>query len=316
MLPGLQAVGAPEGVQVENGAVVGCGVVSDEVPPEKYNGKIEDTSRTCQSRVNAAEARAIRSGRPNVVLWASTWERNDLVVGSGRHRQVVAAGSPEWSTLLQKRMDQRVRQFTATGATVVMLTQPPFADLGNPTGPTPQDETFERLNAFLTEFAAHTPHVSLIDLAAHVCASGPPCPFVVDGVAMRADGAHYTDDGSLWVARWLMPQLGIAALDRPVTALPVMRMVKPENGAVLKSTSLVVSIAAFTTGVSKVDFEITGHSLRNTVIGDAVQEDGLWALSWNTRSVADGVYTLRTVAFNSAGDRSSSKAVRVRVSNE
>jgi peptidoglycan/LPS O-acetylase OafA/YrhL len=316
MLPGLQAVGAPAGVRVEDGAVIGCGIVSGEIPPAKYNGRIEDTSRTCQSRANAAEARAMRSGRPNIVLWASTWERSDLVVGSGKHRQVVAAGSPQWYAILQKRMDQRVRQFTATGATVVMLTQPPFSDLGNPTGPTPQDKTFERLNAFLTEFAAHTPHVRLVDLAARVCPSGPPCPLVVDDIALRGDGAHYTGDGSLWVARWLMPQLGIAALDRPVTALPVMRMIKPGNGAVLKSTSLVVSIAAFTTGVSKVDFEITGHSLRNTVIGDAVQEDGLWALSWNTRSVADGVYTLRSVAYNSAGDRSPSKGVRVRVSNE
>jgi peptidoglycan/LPS O-acetylase OafA/YrhL len=316
MLPGLQAVGAPAGVRVEDGAVVGCGIVSGETPAEKYNGKIEDTSRTCQSRANAAEARAIRSGRPNVVLWASTWERSDLVVGSGKHRHVLAAGSSQWYATLQKRMDQRVRQFTATGATVVMLTQPPFSDLGNPTGPTPQDKDFERLNAFLTQFATHTPHVKLIDLATRVCPSGPPCPLVVDDIAVRGDGAHYTGDGSLWVARWIMPQLGIAALDRPVTALPVMRMIKPKSSAVLKSTSLVVSLAAFTTGVSKVDFEITGHSLRNTVIGDAIEEDGLWALSWNTRSVPDGVYTLRSVAYNAAGDRSPSKGVRVRVSNE
>ncbi len=196
-----------------------------------------------------------------------------------------------------------------------MLTQAPFYDSGNPAGPTLQDESFERLNALLTEFAARTPHVRLVDLAARVCPSGPPCPLVVDDVAVRGDGAHFASSGALWVARWLMPQLGIAALDRPDSALPVMKIVKPGNGDVLKGTSPLFSLASFNVGMAKVDFEITGNSLRNDDIGDAVSSHGFWTFSWNTSSVPDGTYTLRSVASNSAGARSASKGVTVRVSN-
>ena len=38
MLPGLEAVAAPAGVQIENAAVIGCGVVSGEVAPQVTNG--------------------------------------------------------------------------------------------------------------------------------------------------------------------------------------------------------------------------------------------------------------------------------------
>ena len=107
-----------------------------------------------------------------------------------------------------------------------MLTQPPFWQSGNPPRPTPQDKDFERLNALLTKFALHTPHVKSVDLAAYVCPSGPPCPLLVDGLWVRGDGAHYTGEGSLWVARWLMPRLGIKSLAKPTNSLPVMKVAR------------------------------------------------------------------------------------------
>ena len=183
MLPGLEAVGAPVGVRIENGAVIGCGVVSGEIAPRVVDGaNVNEPSQTCQSRANAAETQALRSGLPNVVLWASTWERSSLVSGSGADQKVLTPGSPQWYATLRERMQQRVRRLTASGATVVLLTQPPFVDFGKTGGPTSQDKDFERLNAFLSEFAAHTPHVELIDLSRLVCPSGPPCPMDVAGL--------------------------------------------------------------------------------------------------------------------------------------
>ena len=159
------------------------------------------------------------------------------VVGSGADRKVLAPGSPQWYATLRERMQQRVRQLTASGATVFLLTQPPFVDLGKPAGPTSQDKDFERLNAFLSEFAAHTPHVKLLDLSTLVCPSGPPCPMGVDGLDLRGDGEHYTGEGSLFVARWLMPQLGIEALHNPDNTLPVMKMVDPVNGRIAQGNT-------------------------------------------------------------------------------
>src|SRR6202020_592385 len=78
MLPGLTAVAAPLGVEVEDAAVIGCGVVGGAVASNVVSG-----TRRCQKRAKTAQARALRLGHPTVVLWASTWERSSLVVGTG-----------------------------------------------------------------------------------------------------------------------------------------------------------------------------------------------------------------------------------------
>jgi peptidoglycan/LPS O-acetylase OafA/YrhL len=316
MLAGLEAVGSPVGVRIEDGAVIGCGVVSGEIAPLYSNGvNLNSTSSTCQSRADAAEARAIRSGRPNIVLWSSSWERSSLMVGSGSHKVDVAAGSSQWYAVLRKRMEARIRRFTASGATVVLLTQAPFAASGDAAGPTSDDKTFERLNAFLKQIASDQPNVKIVDLADRVCPGGPPCPLVVDGIGARGDGKHYTPEGSLWVARWLMPQLGIAALDTPNSALPAMRMIRPAKGTVVKGTTLLLALASFNVGVAEVEFEISGHGLHDAVVGTAAVTHGLWPVSWNTTTVPNGSYTVRSIALNAAGDRSISKAITVKVDN-
>jgi hypothetical protein len=212
-------------------------------------------------------------------------------------------------------MEQRVRKFTETGATVVMLTQPPYWQSGNPTGPTPQDKDFERLNALIVNLARHTPHVEVINLAAYVCPSGPPCPILVDGLWVRGDGAHYTGVGSLWVARWLMPQLGIKVLAKPTTSLPVTKVAAPSNGTVIKGFHIVDATAPFDFGVSKVEFRVTGGTLRNVVIGTGTLGKYGWAFLWNSTGVPNGTYTMRSVAYGASGERSTSPAITVKVAN-
>ena len=249
------------------------------------------------------------------MLWASTWERDALAVGSGNQTAVVQ-GSAQWYAVLTQRMDARVRQFTGTGATVVMLTQPPFYDGGNPSSPTPGDFDFERLNSLINQFASHTPDVRVVNLAARVCPSGPPCPLGVGNVWVRGDGAHYTSQGSLWVARWLMPQLGIKALQRPLTPLPLITMVEPKDGVTVTGSTPLVATSPFGFGVAKVEFQATGTAIGKVVIGPAALQDGqdgLWALYWNTTDVPPGTYEVRAIAYDSAGDRSVSKEAAVRV---
>jgi hypothetical protein len=189
-------------VEVENAAIIGCGVVSGQIAPGIVNGRnVNAPSGLCAAKTSAAEAKALRLGRPDVVLWASSWEREPILVGSGSHQSVLVQGSAPWYALLIQYMTQRIRQFQATGATVVMLTQPPFVDGGPSAGATAADKDFERLNELEAQVAARIPHVKLVDLAPRVCPSGPPCPLVVDHVWVRGDGAHYTADGALWVAR-------------------------------------------------------------------------------------------------------------------
>jgi peptidoglycan/LPS O-acetylase OafA/YrhL len=316
MLPGLTAVGAPVGVRIENAAVIGCGVVSGTIAPQIINGRnVNSATRFCQASAVAAEARALRSGTPNIVLWGSSWERNSLAVGTGAHQKVLTAGSPQWSAALLKRMEQRVHEFTATGATVVLLTQAPFVETGNPTAPTPGDQTFERLNVLLHKFAAHRPHVKIVDLANFLCPSGPPCPIIVHNEWLRGDGAHFDAEGSLFVARWLMPQLGIKALHKPNDSLPTIKIILPKDGTILKGSTPLSSLTSYNLGMNNVQYRISGPTVHNAAIGNAVFGADGWLFYWNTASVPNGTYTLRSVVSNAAGDHASSKGVTVRVAN-
>ena len=317
MLPGLDAVAAPAGVQIENAAVIGCGVVSGEVAPQVTNGvNANAASSRCSSQASAEEKRALRSGPPNVVVWSSSWERSSLVVGQGADQKVLKQGSPQWYAVLTKRISQRLKEFTATGATVDLLTQAPFVPLGaHPALSTPSDEDFARLNALMTSIASRTPHVNVVGLANHICPSGPPCPLIVDSVWVRGDGAHYTDEGSLWVARWLTPKLGIPALQVQNNALPVMKVVTSAHGKPLKGVVTVGGYSAFHDSIARVTFQITDSAHKTTVIGSGAFSGNLWLMHWNTELVPNGTYVLRSIAYNSAGKSSTSKGLTVKVAN-
>ena len=222
LLPGLEAVGPSFGMRFENGTVIGCGVVSGEIAPNYADGiNFSTYTSKCQSEANNAETLAIERYRPRLIVWGSTDEIDSIVADTPAGNSVLDAGSPAWKAVMLQRMNNRVEQFIATGARVILLLEPPAVHLGSQTQPNAVDIAYERMNVLLKEVAARHPHdVAVVNLQALLCSSGPPCPFVVHGFgslshprqAIRPDGVHYLPAGSLWVARWLVPQ--IAAADR------------------------------------------------------------------------------------------------------
>ena len=329
MLAGLEAVGNPTGVQIENATIIGCGVVSGEIAPDNVDSKnLNSSTATCQRAANRTEQKALRSGPPNVVLWSSSWERAPLLVGTGDQQRAVQPGTQEWYTVLRKRMTARVRVFTSTGATVYMLTQAPFwLPAEKPgSGPTPADLQFERLNDFLTNFAKRTPHVRVLNLAQKICPSGPPCPLTVHNVWVRGDGAHYTPTGALWTSRWVMRQLDIPALKDPPNPLPSMQVQFVNNGQVIEGRHLLGTTASFNLGaVAEVHFKITGATLKKPIVMKAdpltvMKANPLikllptaWATFWNSKEVPNGTYEVRSIASNAAGQTNTSKGVTVKV---
>ena len=167
----------------------------------------------------------------------------------------------------------------------------------------------------MTSIASRTPHVKVAPLANRICPSGPPCPLIVDSVWVRGNGAHYTDEGSLWVARWLTPQVGIPALEKQNNALPVMKVVTAAHGKPLKGTELIGGYSAFHDNIARVTFQITDAAHKTTVIGSGTYGGNLWLMQWNTKLVPNGTYVLRSIAYNSAGDRSTSKGLTVKIAN-
>ena len=156
----------------------------------------------------------------------------------------------------------------------------------------------------------------MIDLATRVCPTGPPCKLLVDNIFVRGDGKHYTAGGSLWVARWLTPQLGVEALARPNDAVPAVRVVGLADGAVLKGKHGLDAVTSFNVGVSRVEYKITGTTQPSPTIGVAVHTRLGWLWLWDTKRVPNGTYVVRALAYNAAGQSSTSKGVSVRVANE
>ena len=205
-------------MQFENGTVIGCGIVSGEIPPQPFF--TNTFTKRCQSEAYRAETQAIERYRPNVIVWASTQERESIVVSTTTGNKDLVSGSAEWTSVMLSRINSRVAQLVATGAKVILLLEPPSLRIGNQSQPNASDLAYERMNDLLKEVATlHASHVGVVNLETRVCPSGPPCPFVVDGLgsiaaprqAVRPDGVHYLSAGSLWVADWLVPQIQEAA---------------------------------------------------------------------------------------------------------
>jgi peptidoglycan/LPS O-acetylase OafA/YrhL len=224
LLPGLQAVGPSYGLSFEDGAVIGCGVVSGEIAPlyNKLGTNVSLPTKQCQGEANRAEMQAIERYRPRLIVWGSTEEHGSVVDTTASGSKVVNAGTPAWKSVMLQRMDNRVQEFLSTGANVVLLLEPPSLHAGS--GFDATDLAYQQMNDILKEVAARHPHrVALVNLATRVCPSGPPCPvappgwvakgnsvgqYIASGV--RPDTIHYSENSSLWVARWLVPHIAAA----------------------------------------------------------------------------------------------------------
>ncbi|MEY2458929.1 MAG: hypothetical protein QOG30_759 [Acidimicrobiaceae bacterium] len=204
--PGLRAVGDVQGIATDQGSVFGCGIAIGEFTTTR-NEAVTPNSARCQPFLDYVLPRALARANPTVVVWMSIWEKSDLVV-DGR---TIVAGTSEWETEIMARMDAALAKLTSGGARVVMVTE--AAPAPNPAQGTEtfdreaDDAGYARLNALLRRFAArHTDNITLVDLAAKVCPSGPPCPENVEGLHARPDGRHFTPTSAVWAARFVISE--------------------------------------------------------------------------------------------------------------
>jgi hypothetical protein len=210
LLPGLEAVAPDAGLDVARAAVVGCGIVSEQVTSTAE--VVPLGGDRCPQLMREAEDAANAGGRAGVVLWMSVWEKNDLVVDG----ETVPFGSARWREIMEARVDAAIGRLTAGGAKVLLVTQPSHSEGSYQGRVVPRsdalDVEFTRLNRYLREVAQRYPdRVGIVDLAAKICPGGPPCEPEVAGRTPRPiDGAHFTPEAAVWVSEWLAPQLRAA----------------------------------------------------------------------------------------------------------
>jgi peptidoglycan/LPS O-acetylase OafA/YrhL len=216
---GLNAYGR-QALSAHDATIVGCGVVSDQVFDEEE--PFPSGTEHCPQMVEQLQSKALAKHQPDIVLWVSTWERFPFVEGN----QLLPTDTPAWRESFQRRIGAGVERLTKDGARVVLVTVAPPAPASMINGGrivSPRfDWRFPAMNQQLIRFAAEHPDTKLIDVAAKVCPKGAPCPSDVAGTEPRhGDGVHFDPPGSVWLSRWMLPQIIAASIAPPATTTTV-----------------------------------------------------------------------------------------------
>ena len=197
--PGLEREAAARGIGVASATIAGCGAAGGFLLDDQ--GQPFSWSDDCERAVPIVQDEIIAKYQPELVLWLSTWETQDRVVGGNRLR----FGTPEGDRELLREMEATLSRVTATGTRLVVLIPPPPVMGRN--GPPDEDRLAKRahLNGLIDLFAyLHADRVEVVDFAAIVCPNGVPCPTEMDGMRLRPDGAHFTNETSAWAASRLL----------------------------------------------------------------------------------------------------------------
>jgi hypothetical protein len=90
----------------------------------------------------------------------------------------------------------------------------------------------------------------------------------------------------------------------------------PSSGATLIGTNAVLdATAAGTSPITSIQFEVTGGSLTDSVVGTGVLTPYGYIAEWDTTGVANGTYTLQSVATETGGTTATSPGITVTVQN-
>jgi outer membrane protein assembly factor BamB len=99
-----------------------------------------------------------------------------------------------------------------------------------------------------------------------------------------------------------------------VTGL-VTSVLAPSSGAFLAGGQWLDASASGNSGVSRVEFHLTGGTLNDALIATATPSYYGWLAGWDTTTVPDGTYTLQSVAYDAGGDIGRSAGITVTVHN-
>jgi uncharacterized protein YjbI with pentapeptide repeats len=136
-------------------------------------------------------------------------------------------------------------------------------------------------------------------LAQWASATVPNGPYSLVSVATDADG---NTDTSTPIS---------ITVDNPMTSVII-----PSAGAAVSGTSSALDASASSTpGIASVIFELSGGTLSNQVIAKGTATYYGWLTEWNTTTVANGSYTLQSVATDKDGAQATSSPVSITVNN-
>ncbi len=97
---------------------------------------------------------------------------------------------------------------------------------------------------------------------------------------------------------------------------PTTTTVTPSDGATLSGTSAVLEATASDVGgVTALEFHATDAGANDTLIGSATLTMDGWTYTWDTTTIANGTYTLTSIAHDGAGNTGTSPPITVTIAN-
>lgn len=209
---------AERGVRFAAATIVGCGaaVGADQRlgVVARPDGRPHPWSYDCTDAVNRVQAEGLAAVQPDLVLFHSSWETSDRLVGD----RFVRFGTPEWEAVVRRELAAATARLTAGGARMAILTVPPAVDGDLQPADAEGNRRKARYDRLLRSIVAADPQrLLLVDLAELVCAGDVRrCPAEVGGIRLRPlDGIHFEDEGARWVAAKLASVVTSLDLDAP-----------------------------------------------------------------------------------------------------
>jgi peptidoglycan/LPS O-acetylase OafA/YrhL len=183
--------------------IIGCSIV--RAGPYRYSGETLEQKPECD-KWPGRWARQAAADQPDVALLiVGRWETVDRV-NEGRWTHI---GDPTFDAYLAAEL-RRAFDVLAAGGARVAVTTVPYSRYGEkPDGSLyPEDDPHrvDQWNALLRRVVGHNRNVTVVDLNKKL---GPDGVYTtkVDGIKVRSDGVHLTEEGVAWLTPWLAKAL-------------------------------------------------------------------------------------------------------------
>jgi peptidoglycan/LPS O-acetylase OafA/YrhL len=191
------------GIRFTDHSVLGCGIVTGG--PYRHAGTQYPGNPVCDAWPQRW-LRQVRADRPDeVLLFVGRWETMDRYY-QGRWQHL---GDPAFDIHLTSLLGKAITLLGSTGARVVVATEPYNRGGEQPDGSLYPEDDPSRVtywNWLLRAVVAAHPGTQVLDLNHELCPNGT-FTWDVDGVQVRSDGVHLTQQGVQWLAPWLLRQL-------------------------------------------------------------------------------------------------------------
>lgn len=183
--------------------VIGCSLVRGG--PYRYLGQTLDQKSECESWPSKWSTQIAADQPDAILLVVGRWETVDRV-NEGRWTHI---GDPAFDGYIADELGRALDILGSSGAPVTVANLPYSRRGERPDGslyPEDQPERVNQWNALLRRTIGQRPHVGILDLNKKLCPEGVYTA-KVDGIPVRSDGVHLTDEGVKWLTPWLEESL-------------------------------------------------------------------------------------------------------------